>query len=207
MEKQCSKCDEVKPISEFGKKRGKVGGMSWCKVCENIRSKKKYDPIKKKQYRLKNKEVILKQKKEYYELNKEEVLERNKQFLINNPNYLKDRYNERYHNDSEYRFGYLISSHLKGVKNRQDFKDLWDEVRKDYDEKGISYHIDHLIPKSWFKVGSPKHIINHLDNLQVIDANYNMSKQDRWSDPVPSEYLDKIRPYIKKKYEGLLYTL
>ena len=35
-EKRCSKCGEVKPVSEFGKNRSaKEGLQSWCKVCHN----------------------------------------------------------------------------------------------------------------------------------------------------------------------------
>ena len=187
MEKQCSKCNEVKPISEFGMKRGKVGGMSWCKICNRNRFKKFYKE---------NTQYVLTKNKNYVKDNYESVL-----------TYRRNYANDKYKNCPEFRFANHISKHIQGIKNRQDFKDLWDEVRKDYDEKGISYHIDHLIPQSWFLIRTPKHIVNHLDNLQVIDAHYNMSKKHRWSDPVPSEYLDKIRPYIKKKFKGLLKSL
>jgi len=192
MEKQCSKCDEVKPISEFGKLRGKIGGMAKCKVCNRDRYKT---------YRDKN-------------IDKEKQRAKDKMFY--NPIYMSNYRNtekyrkkqrDKYISNSDFRFGQIIKGHLQGVKNREDFKEIWDDVREVYDMYDIPYHIDHMVPKNWFLVRTPKYLINHLDNLQVIDADYNLSKQDRWSDPVPSEYLDKIRPYIKKKFEGLLKSL
>ena len=187
MEKQCSKCNEVKPISEFGKRRGKVGGMSWCIICNRNRFKNYY---------AENTQHVLTKNKNYVKDNYESVLA-----------YRRNYANDKYKNSPEFRFANHISKHIQGIKNRQDFKDLWDEVREVYDMYNIPYDIDHLIPKHWFLVKTPKYLINHLDNLQVIDADYNRSKQARWSDPVPSEYLDKVRPYIKKKFEGLLKSL
>ena len=213
MEKQCSKCNEVKPISEFGVLRGKVGGMSHCKVCNRKRGMSHFN---------KNKDKILLQNKIWKEKNPDKVKEITKSYYHNNLEFHKKRVSiyqknnnsklalyrkHRYNTNPEFHFMEQVRGHLKGVKNRQKFKDLWDDTYKMYDEKGIPYDIDHLIPKNWFLVRTPKHLINHLDNLQVIDMKYNRSKKDRWSDPVPSEYLDKVRPYIKKKFEGLLKSL
>ena len=212
MEKQCTKCDEVKPISEFGVLRGKVGGRSQCKVCEKIKNRNYYrDNAEKekercKQKRLNNLQYHLDRSKKYYHENKENLKLTKKQWLEDNPNYYNDYYHGKKSNP-EFRFGILVKKHLKGVSNRQEFIDIWDEVYQVYDMYNIPYHIDHMVPKSWFLIRTPKSLINHIDNLQVIDENYNRSKNNRWSDPVPSDYLDKIRPYIKKKFEGLLKSL
>ena len=213
MEKQCSKCNEVKPISEFGKlSKSKDGLNYYCKVCGRQRCKNYYgNNIEKerertKQKRLNNLEYSLNRSKKYYYENKESLKSLKKQWLDNNPNYYNDYYHSNKSNP-EFRFGILVRKHLKGVSNRQEFKEIWDDVREVYDMYDIPYHIDHMVPKSWFLVRTPKYLINHLDNLQVIDADYNLSKLNRWSDPVPSDYLDKIRPYIKKKFEGLLKSL
>ena len=194
MEKQCCKCNQVKPISEFGNLSKSKDGLNYhCKPCDRKKGKSYYD---------KNTEIILKKNNDYRKRTNYDKVNQKR-----NTERKSKRYHERYKNDPEFRFMEQVRGNLQGVKNRKVFKDLWDEVRKDYDEKGISYDIDHLIPRSWFLVRTPKHLINHLDNLQVIDRNYNRSKKDRWSDPVPSEYLDKVRPYVKKKFEGLLKSL
>ena len=198
MEKQCTKCNEVKSISEFGVLRGKVGGMPWCKVCNRNRGKVHF---------IKNKDEILKQSKIYYQENKEWWSKHNKEYFQENKETIYQRNNYNYNNNPDYRFSRMVLSHLRGVKNRQEFLDIWGPTYKMYDEKGIPYDIDHKVPQSWFLVRTPKYLINNLDNLHVIDRKYNRSKLNRWSDPVPSEYLDKIRPYIKKKFEGLLKSL
>ena len=193
MEKQCSKCNEVKSISEFGKlSNSKDGYMSWCKPCNRKRVRN------------------------YYGNNTEKEKKRKKDTFIYDSVYVsnyrttdkyKKKLKDRYHNDPEYRFGRILLGNLQGVKNRKEFKVIWDDVIEIYNFYGISFDIDHKVPKSWFLVSTPKYLINNLDNLHVIDRKYNRSKLNRWSDPVPSEYLDKIRPYIKKKFEGLLKSL
>ena len=205
--KCCSKCEEVNPISEFGNLRGNVGGMSWCIVCNKKRGVKfhKDNPDVSKTYYQKNKERIVKRVCDY---NKTSDKRKSymKQYLKDNKEVLNKkqaiRRKERYHNDAEYYFREKIRGHLRGVQKRKEFTDIWESTYKMYDDMGIEYHIDHMIPKNWFKMNTPKSLINHLDNLQVIDSDYNTSKQDRWSDPVPSEYLNKIRPYIKEERLG-----
>ena len=42
-DKCCSKCKDVKPISEFGKDKNKKDGLDyWCKVCRRARFTKSY---------------------------------------------------------------------------------------------------------------------------------------------------------------------
>lgn len=139
-----------------------------------------------KQYRTENKTYFQNYYKENLEKNRSKVSE-----------YRKKRYN----NDNEYKFYVYIMRHLRGTQKRDDFKLIWDEVRMIYDMYGIKYHIDHKIPKTWFKPNTSKLIINHLDNLQVIDAEYNLKKSNYWADPVCSEYLEMVKPYIKSEYQ------
>tara|TARA_R110002153_G_scaffold167612_1_gene320291 strand:+ start:15 stop:593 length:579 start_codon:yes stop_codon:yes gene_type:complete len=192
MEKQCSKCNEVKSISEFGMHRGKIGGMSQCKVCNRNRGRNYYgNNTEKEKKRCKDKFIY------------DSVYVSNYRTTDKYKKKLKDRY----HTDPEYRFGRILLANLQGVKNRKEFKVIWDDVIEIYNFYGISYDIDHKVPKSWFLISTPKYLINHLDNLHVIDRKYNRSKLNRWSDPVQSEYLDKIRPYVKKEHLGLLKSL
>jgi hypothetical protein len=65
---------------------------------------------------------------------------------------------------------------------------------------GIAYHIDHLIPVTWFNHNTPKYIVNDIRNLQVIDFEYNIKKNNRWADEVSEDYYTLILPYVKKTY-------
>ena len=77
--KKCSNCGELKPFSEFHKKKcSKDGLQSQCKMC----NKKYYENNKEKmkEYRENNKEKM----KEYYENNKEKIKEYKKEWRENN---------------------------------------------------------------------------------------------------------------------------
>ena len=66
--KECTKCGETKPVSEYHKHKSHADGLQYvCRSCE------------KKRYRS-DKEQILKSKKEYYEANKEKKLEHQKEY-------------------------------------------------------------------------------------------------------------------------------
>ena len=55
MEKQCSKCNEVKPISEFGKLSKSKDGLNYhCKICDRKKVRSYYN---------KNTEKVLKRTK------------------------------------------------------------------------------------------------------------------------------------------------
>jgi hypothetical protein len=83
--KKCSKCGELKPISEFYKnKGGKYGVRSECKECKANCAKEYYENNKEhiKEYRENNKEHIKEYQKEYCETNKEQLKEYRKNNYI-----------------------------------------------------------------------------------------------------------------------------
>ena len=64
--KQCSKCKQVLPISEFHKNKQKKDGHSYhCKICDNLEGK------------------------QYYERNKTKILQRTRQYNKQHPNMLR----------------------------------------------------------------------------------------------------------------------
>jgi len=88
-ERGCTKCEEIKPFSEFHKSaKGKYGISCVCKPCSSAISKQKYidDPERMRSYSkytgyshehyLKNKDKIRAAHKKYYENNKEEILQK-----------------------------------------------------------------------------------------------------------------------------------
>jgi hypothetical protein len=74
--KRCTKCDEVKPLLQYGNdKKGKFGKQSQCKVC------KKYQD---QTYNKKNKEKIAAKSREYRKKNAEYLQEKGRQYRANN---------------------------------------------------------------------------------------------------------------------------
>jgi hypothetical protein len=92
-EKFCSKCNTIKPLTEFNPRRSRNNSFCcWCKSCQSIIAKeryllkkehisslnrqwkqnnKEYSSVKNKEYKLKNKEIISQKSKESYLANKE----------------------------------------------------------------------------------------------------------------------------------------
>jgi len=81
--KQCTKCKETKPVSEYHKDKYRSDGLHHrCKHCVKQHYAENKEEIleTKKQYYIKNKEDILKQKKQHYVENKEDILRQKKQY-------------------------------------------------------------------------------------------------------------------------------
>jgi hypothetical protein len=57
-------------------------------------------------------------------------------------------------------------------------------------------HIDHKIPVNWFDNNTPLSVINHLDNLWLVEGKYNLEKQDRWCNVPSKEYLEIAKQYL-----------
>jgi len=99
MEKVCCKCKNVRSLDDFGKLKSSSDGLRYdCKMCR-------------KEYRLKNRDVINEKLKEYYNENKETHLEKCKSYRIEN----NDKINEQ---RKEYRKRPEIKEHIK-VKNKE----------------------------------------------------------------------------------------
>ena len=56
--------------------------------------------------------------------------------------------------------------------------------------------IDHKIPLTWFKHDTPIHIINDLRNLQPLFKHDNISKLNRYSDPVDVGYFSLAKEHL-----------
>ncbi len=101
VEKICTKCNEVKPLSDYSAKfDGKYGYNSRCKVCELLRGKKYKEENKEKIsrknkiYNKKNKKKLVKARKVYYLKNREKELERSSKWKRENRESERVRINE-----------------------------------------------------------------------------------------------------------------
>lgn len=99
MEKVCCKCKIVRCLSEFGKLKTSSDGLRYdCKMCR-------------KEYRLKNKDVISEKLKKYYNENKDTYLQKSKLYRTEN----SDKINQQ---RKEYRNRPEIKDHIK-QKNKE----------------------------------------------------------------------------------------
>lgn len=99
MEKVCSKCKSVRQLSDFGNLKNSPDGLRYdCKMCR-------------KDYRLKNSDVINEKLRKYYKENKETHLENCKSYRIEN----NDKINQQ---RKEYRSRPEIKEHIK-IKNKE----------------------------------------------------------------------------------------
>ncbi len=200
---KCTKCLITKNLENFSyKSKPKNLRRTGCRTCVSLSNKthmKKVlneNPKYYKEKYIKHKDRILKYCHEYRKTHNNY-----KSTIDRNPTYFSDYSRNKYRTNSDFKFRVLLMNHLKGVSKRKEFKEIWDDIRDVYEMYGITYHIDHLIPREWFKSTTDKELINHVDNLQVIDETYNLSKQNRWSDVVPNDYYQLIKEQIKDEYK------
>lgn len=147
--KECSKCHQVKCLSEFHKDSRKPNGhRSDCKKCFN-ESKREYDC----KYRQKNAEYYRAYNRKHYQKNPEYYAARNAnrraRKLSATPPWLTE-YAEQVTKDL-----YAYAKHLKETTGRD-------------------WHVDHIHPLKGRKVCG----LHHPNNLQVIPAFTNLRKNN-----------------------------
>lgn len=111
--KKCSKCGELKPLSEFQKDKSRKDGYCYrCKECVNSdKHKKAYA----KEYRENHKEYFKEKHAEYRERNREKERERSKQYRLKNPEKTKEYYIKNRDRILKYNHEYTQSDHGKRV--------------------------------------------------------------------------------------------
>jgi len=128
--KECSKCKEVKELTEFYKnKKSKIGYQSSCKVCAKSLYHKRKHLYKEniESYRHEHKESIKIQRKDFYDKNKERLLKEKR---------------ENYKNDTEKFKKRSIENREKGDK----------EKRRKYHREYISKRMEDPIFKFKFNI-------------------------------------------------------
>lgn len=104
MEKKCSKCEEVKDVTEFYiDKNVKSGVRAACKLCMNkqsiLYSKSNENVEYQRRYYINNKERIVKRDKQYYNKNKEVIDTRRKKYNETNK-IKKSLYSKKYYREN-----------------------------------------------------------------------------------------------------------
>ena len=87
----------------------------------------------------------------------------------------------------------VVRKYLKGGKSKRtkeiigiNFKEFQAYLRVEYKE---NMHLDHIIPQNWAINEDEIYTLNHYSNFQIITAEENLSKSDRYC---KSENLNKV---------------
>ena len=164
MTKQCTKCNVVKDINLFGKRKAMNDGLnSHCNQCRNE---------KKKEWYLRNKEAIKiyneKYHREYYLDNTERVKIDSKRWKKNNHGKVIANCVKRY--TSKLKRTALWANHWK-------IKQYYIMAKKLTKDTGIKFVVDHIVPLQG-KCVSGLHVET---NLQIITATENLMKSNKFS--------------------------
>jgi len=182
--KQCSKCKEAKPLSEFhAYKRNKTDGKrAQCKPCRKAAAKKYYDTGGSevmRQHHLINRDERLAKMKEYRENNKEYFAEYGKAYREANRETLRakatKRARERYRTDIPFRLKTIVGRAVRGMLNGREKssatfdalpytpEQLKEHLEKQFqpgmswDNYGSEWDIDHIYPQSLLPYDSFDH--------------------------------------------------
>ena len=179
--KECTKCGEVKPLSEYSKcNRYKDNHETFCRGCVKAKSREWY---------IKNKQKRLQQSKLWYDKNKKRhqklVADWVKKKRKTDPQYkviksLRDRQRR------------AIKGNLKFADTKELLGCTYEEARlhlesqftdgMSWDNYGLhGWHIDHIIPCASFDLSDPdqQRQCFHYTNLQPLWAEDNLRKSDK----------------------------
>jgi len=181
--KQCSKCEEDKPHSEFHVNNARKDGRAkWCKTCVSKQRKKRYyaDKSYHQTYYQKNRDKIIKYQIDY-----------NREY--------KKEYRKRTHARIYRLQAKRMRRLLKSVGKNKSLKTIEylgcsvDELmshlekqwkpRMSWDNYGFTgWHIDHIRPCNSFDLSDleQQKICFHYTNLQPLWATENMKKGKKW---------------------------
>ena len=193
MTKQCKICKETLDLSLFHKHIGNSDGLQGkCKSCHSAMAKRNYlnardDRLTKMaQYRVNNREAILKGKKRYRKQNIDKCREMNKSWAANNKDLINKSHRKWYQNNKH---KVLSITRIFQAKRRQAMPkwltkdDKW-LIEQAYELSalrtkifGFKWHVDHIIPLN-NKLVCGLHVI---ENLQVIPASENFSKSNKFN--------------------------
>jgi hypothetical protein len=220
--KKCSECKVEQDINNYYKDKNRKDGISnRCKKCHNNSAKQHY---------IKNKKHYIKKANEYYIENKDTILQKQKSkpsYSKLKPGYYKEyrkrniektkkwrnQYDKKRREDVEYNTLNIIKSQiynfLKNKKGKTTEELLGYKYQDFVDKIGLidkGYELDHKIPISWFKTGTPISIIWHLENLQITTKEYNRKKHNTHADIISASYYKTVIEWIQEHHLSKIVT-
>ena len=193
--KKCNKCNLDKKKIFFRKNRGE------CKECE-----KQYG----REYNKKNYYI----RKKWVENNKDKMKELQKNWSKNNREHINKKTNERYKNDILYKLQKnqrrILNTNINKIKNTEEYVGKLSNIKKwieynfdqnmNWENYGIYWHIDHVLPISNFNLENSKDIevCFNWKNLSPLNAKKNMIKNNKINKKQVRNHLIKLEEYNKK---------
>ena len=193
-EKQCTKCEQVKPISDYYKWTGA------CKACRRIKNQKYYAANKEKleayqaQYRADNKERTKKHNAEYRKNNKQKALDYSAEWESKNRDRINEQKRERREdpvNQLKDRARNRIRHVLGEAKDKSTPEYLgctYEELKNHLELQFTNHmcwgnmsewHVDHIVPLASADTLEDLMPLLHFTNLQPLWAHDNLSKGTR----------------------------
>ena len=151
------------------------------------RKRKKYEE---------NKNEILEKQREYYKDNKDKILERNSEYRKNNKTKIKNQkstFHKNKKDDPVYKYSRVIRHNIWSSYKRNGYKKskktekilgctlTWffkEWLNNQYNPPKT--HIDHIVPVSLAKSKDEVFALNHFSNMQILNANDNLSKSNKY---------------------------
>jgi len=195
--KVCKTCKQDKPLEEYYSGKSNKGGKNPnCKACVKVKVSREVQNVASKRYR---------------DRHPEKRLERDRKYRAENPEKIKtmrnDYLNERYKTDPIYRLQTILRQQIidyirykKSERTAQLLGYTAEDFLSCHGEGTPNDHIDHKIPRSWFREDTPVNIVWHLDNLHWLDGIENDSKGNRYMHVVSETYLKIALPHIKEEF-------
>ena len=190
--KICKCCNEDKSFDNFARNsRYKWGFKSYCKDCENKKSRETYSKTigyqreRSKTYRLNNAEKERRRSKAYSENNKERISSRKKKYRELNWYLVRDREKKYYQSNTHKWVHYnkirdsLKKERLPKWTSTSDIKVIecyYSLANRLSSCLSIPHHVDHIIPLQGTVVSG----LHTPLNLEVIPAKLNLQKGNKW---------------------------
>lgn len=200
--KQCTKCFETKPLTEFHKhKREKDGYRAACKTCRKKEWKENREKIsiQRKGYYQENKEAFIEYSRKYRLKNPDRIKEYSKKYFAENKQKINDYVVVRYHTDACFRLSKILRARFYEAVIHNYGKSKWREILgcsieelkirlENQFQPGMSWenygewHIDHIVPLCSFDLSDEREVSRafHCTNLQPLWAADNLSKGGRF---------------------------
>lgn len=197
--KKCTKCGEVKDVSEFYKCKGAKNDLRpACKICTNKGNKL---------YAENNKDKVVEYQRQYYVDNKERITKRDKEYYENNKEEIDAR-KKKYHRDNKVKIN---------LKSKQYYKDNSEKLK----QYGKQYTIDNrykinlkkkkycianketicLNGKKYYRENKQK-LLKHNKDYYHSNARYDLFVNKLTVDEVPKLHDDGISLEVKCRYCG-----
>lgn len=143
-EKLCTKCEEIKPVSEFHKDtKSKDGYKHHCIICRKIKHNK---------YRDENKEHIKLVRKNNYSKNRYKNLERNKKYHQENKDKIRDQ-RKTYRENNKDKFNRRDKLYYENNKDKiKEYRENNKEKKSEYNKMYSKKHRDKINSRRKYKI-------------------------------------------------------